>query len=86
MPSNPRSRRRTERARRLPPRPTYRGAPVATVEAEDVPRVSRSSAGQAARRVEHDSPYLINELKRVAAVTAACFGLLGVLVIVERLQ
>lgn len=33
-----------------------------------------------------ESAYMVTELKRVVGVTALCFGMLAVLVVVDRLQ
>jgi hypothetical protein len=73
-------RRRTPR--RLPPRPTYTGAPA--VEAE--PRRVSARDARPQRYIERESPYLAYELRRVLGVTSVCFGLLAVLTVVDRLQ
>lgn len=79
MPRNP---RRQGQRRRLPPRPTYSGAPQ--VE-EPEHALSRRDA-RPIRYVERESPLLAAELMRVLGVTATCFGLLAVLTIIDRLQ
>jgi hypothetical protein len=79
MPRNP---RRQSQRRRLPPRPTYSGAPQ--VEQSDA-HISRSDA-RPLRYVERESPLLAAELLRVAGVTATCFGLLALLTIIDRVQ
>ena len=78
----PRTPRRRRTPRRLPPRPTYSG--VAASEA--TPRPMNAQDQRPLRYVERESPFLKAELLRVLSVTAACFGLLGVLVVVDRLQ
>ncbi len=44
------------------------------------------AASRPARLMERETPYLMGELRRVAAVTATCFGLLIFLYIVDRMQ
>ena len=79
MPRNP---RRQGQRRRLPPRPTYSGAP--RIE-EPEAHISRRDA-RPLRYVERESPLLAAELLRVLGVAATCFGLLAVLVVIDRLQ
>jgi len=80
MPDSPRRRL----TRRPPPRPTFEAAaPVAggamgVRQSHETQRVLAHTA--------REVPYLVAELKRVAGVTAVCFGLLAVLVIVDRLR
>lgn len=90
MPRNPRNTRRQKQRprRRLPPRPP----PAAQAESSSAAAVTSASAGAAtadeaapARRVERETPYLVSEMSRVAIVSAVCFGLLAVLVAVDRL-
>jgi len=78
----PRTPRRQSSRRRLPPRPTYSGAP--RVE-EPGTHVSRRDA-RPIRYVERESPLLAAELLRVLGVTATCFGLLAVLAVIDRIQ
>ncbi len=77
----PRTPRRRRTPRRLPPRPTYSGAP----EVENAPVVS-SQDQRPVRYVERESPYLAAELRRVLGVSVVSFGLLALLVVVDRLQ
>lgn len=79
MPRNP---RRRQQRRRLPPRPTYSGAP--RTEGAQAPTSRRDS--RPIRYVERESPFLAAELLRVLGVTATCFGLLAVLTIIDRVQ
>ena len=60
----------------LPPRPTYEGAPAEldSHEAGSTQRLSRP-----ARLVEREAPYMVDELKRIALVSATCIGLLVLL-------
>jgi hypothetical protein len=37
------------------------------------------------RLIERDAPFVVAEVRRIAMVSAACFGLLVVLVAVDRL-
>ena len=78
----PRTPRRRRTPRRLPPRPTYSGAP----EIEDAPRAATAQDERPLRYVERESPYLAAELRRVLSVTFVSFGLLLALVVVDRLQ
>lgn len=80
----PRSSRRRESRRRPPPRPTYRGAPVDEATPATTRRAARNTAQ--AQHIARQTPYLVGELRRVALTSIACFGLLVVLVVVDRLQ
>lgn len=85
MPRNPRRRRPTSR-RSLPPRPTYKGAPETPEEEQPERRTARRRERTPQVTYEaRETPYLSAELRRVIGVSAACAGLLGVLVIVDRL-
>jgi hypothetical protein len=77
----PRNQRGQSQRRRLPPRPTYSGAPQIEQPAA---RISRSDA-RPLRYVERESPLFAAELLRVAGVTAICFGLLILLTIIDRI-
>jgi len=77
----PRTPRRRRPPRRLPPRPTYSGAPVV----EDAAPVASAQDQRPARYVEREAPYLTAELKRVLSVSVVSFGLLIALVVVDRL-
>ena len=81
----PRSTRRRQPRRRPPPRPTYRGAPVDEAPVERTPSASGRASGPA-QYIARQTPYLVGELRRVALASAACFGLLGLLILVDRLQ
>ena len=83
MPRSPR-RRQSGPRRRLPPRPTYDRAPALRVDA-DAPSTPDPSPSLARRASASDAGYLASELRRVAGVSAACLGLLAVLVVVDRL-
>ena len=78
----PRTPRRRRTPRRLPPRPTYSGAPAVEVAG----RSAGDPDQRPARHVERESPYLTSELMRVLGVSVVSFGLLAVLVVVDRLQ
>jgi len=78
----PRTPRRRESPRRLPPRPTYSGAPVV----EGAARHMNAQDARPQRYVERESPHLANELRRVAGVSLVSFALLAILAIVDRLQ
>lgn len=78
----PRTPRRRRVPRRLPPRPTYSGAP----QVEGAPVVHSAEEERPLKYVERESPYLTAELRRVLSVTAVTFGLLIALVVVDRLQ
>ena len=84
MPRNTDPRRILTR-RSLPPRPTYADADVIAAEAVTASGGVRSLS-RPARLVEREAPYLIDELKRVAIVTATCIGLLVMLTIVDRMR
>lgn len=83
MPRSPR-RRQSRARRRLPPRPTYDRASVPDVDPAR-PSTPDPSPPQARRASARDEGYLASELRRVAGVSAACLGLLAVLVVVDRL-
>ena len=81
MPSTPPRRRLTRVA---PPRPTYDGAPVPVAAATE-----QHTSRQALRPMNYVAREAVNvkmELKRVAGVTATCFGLLAILAVIDRLQ
>ncbi len=80
MPDSPRRRL----TRRPPPRPTFEGAPGASIAVAPVRQEHESQ-----RVISHSArevPYLVAELKRVAGVTSVCLGLLAVLVIVDKFR
>ncbi len=81
----PSSSRRRQPRRRPPPRPTYRGAPVAEEVEERQPSTS-ARASRPAVYIARQTPYLFGELRRVLLTSAACFGLLVLLIVVDRLQ
>ena len=83
MPRSPR-RRQSRSQRRLPPRPTYDRAPAPSVD-EDRSSTPDPSPSPARRASTRDEGYLASELRRVAGFSAACLGLLAVLVVVDRL-
>lgn len=78
----PRTPRRRRTPRRLPPRPTYSGAPEVEGDAPAVTVLDERPL----RYVERESPYLSAELRRVLSVSIVSFGLLVALVVVDRLQ
>jgi hypothetical protein len=83
----PRSKRRRQPRRRPPPRPTYRGAPAEPAEEQRTPAASRPARpSRQAAYIARQTPYLYGELRRVLLTSVACFGLLGLLVLVDRLQ
>jgi hypothetical protein len=63
-------------------------APRAAASSRGLGSVETSGLGTSrpARLVEREAPYLIDELKRVAIVTATCIGLLAVLTVVDRMR
>ncbi len=84
-------RRRTRRSTALP------GAGVPGMIPDDQapavsPRVVRTATPAAPVQVRSDrvlareAATMISEMKRVAVVSGVCFGMLGVLVVVQRLQ
>ena len=78
MPSTPPRRRLTRRV--APPRPTYDGAPV--------PETPRHETREALRPVNYVAREAVNvkmELRRVAGISATCFGLLAILAVIDRL-
>lgn len=76
-----RASRRALTRRSLPPRPgEERG-----VGAEHG-LTGSSAANRPTRLVEREAPYLMDELKRVAMVTATCVGLLIFLTVVDRMR
>jgi len=88
MPASPRRRARTPR--RLPPRPTYRGATEAagaTPVGEAPPSRERTArAGRSSRLLERETPLVMKELRRVAGVSIVTFGLLIVLTVIDRVS
>ena len=79
MPSTPARRRLTRRV--APPRPTYDGVPTTATPA-------RTSTREALRPVNYVTREAVNvkmELRRVAGITATCFGLLAILAVIDRL-
>ena len=79
----PTPRRLAARRRSLPPRPTYDGA-RAEHEAHEATSTQRLS--RPARLVEREAPYMIDELKRIALVSATCIGLLVLLTVVDKMR
>ncbi|MQC19020.1 MAG: hypothetical protein DWG83_00400 [Chloroflexi bacterium] len=51
--------------------------------ASSTPRVSQVRTN---RVIERESKMMVDETKRVAWVSAICFGMLAVLVVIDRLQ
>lgn len=84
----PRSNRRRQSRRRPPPRPTYRGAAAPAAPAADASSVApvRARASRPAEYIARQTPYLVGEVRRVVLTSIACFGLLALLVVVDRLQ
>lgn len=80
MPSTPPRRRLTRVA---PPRPTYDGAPVPVAAATE--HTSRQAL-RPTNYVAREAGNVKMELRRVAGVTATCFGLLAILTVIDRLQ
>lgn len=81
MPSTPPRRRLTRRV--APPRPTYDGAPVPATAAP-----VRHTTREALRPVNYVAREAVNvkmELRRVAGITATCFGLLAILAVIDRM-
>ncbi len=79
----PRTPRRRAPRRRLPPRPTYSGAPRIAEEAAPTP-TRRDDRPR--RHIARESPLIVAELRRVLAVTVVTFGLLVVLTVMDRLS
>lgn len=78
MPNTPPRRRLTRRV--APPRPTYDGAPV--------PEVPHRETREALRPVNYVAREAVNvkmELRRVAGISATCFGLLAILGVIDHL-
>ncbi len=78
MPPTPPRRRLTRRV--APPRPTYGGAPA--------PAVAQHATREALRPTNYVAREAVNvkmELRRVAGITATCFGLLGILAVIDRM-
>jgi hypothetical protein len=73
-------RRRGSARRSLTPRATPSGGTATEIG------TSTLGTSRPARLVEREAPYLIDELKRVAIVTATCIGLLAVLTVVDRMR
>jgi hypothetical protein len=86
MPANPRRRRPTRRSvgRLLQPgeAPAPRDEPVERAPTAGLARRTMRPA----RAVEHDTPFVLAELRRIGLVTLATGGLLVALVVVDRLQ
>ena len=79
MPNTPPPRRRLTR-RVAPPRPTYDGA--------SVPEAVRHETRETLRPVNYVAREAVNvkmELRRVAGITATCFGLLAILAVIDRM-
>lgn len=80
-------RRATRRAlsrRSLPPRPGE--GQLAGAPSERATLGTTVAASRPLRLVEREAPYLMDELKRVALVTATCVGLLIFLTVVDRMR
>ena len=80
-------RRRSPGRRRLPPRPTYESARAASEPG--VAAAAAPSSAAHARDVavaERETRFMIRELRRVAMVSGACFGLLALLTVLDRLS
>lgn len=79
MPNTPPRRRLTRRV--APPRPTYGGAPVPEA-------TNRHETRETLRPVNYVAREAVNvkmELRRVAGISATCFGLLAILAVIDRL-
>lgn len=79
MPNTPPRRRLTRRV--APPRPTYDGAPVPEAPV-------RHETREVLRPVNYVAREAVNvkmELRRVAGITATCFGLLAILAVIDRM-
>lgn len=68
----------------LPPRPTIGPAADHAAGEQPAPSHLTRAAARPSRLVEREAPYLIAELRRIAMVSAACLGLLALLVVVDR--
>ena len=79
-----RASRRSLTRRSLPPRP---GDEQGIAASAARPALTGSlAASRPNRLVEREAPYLMDELRRVALVTATCVGLLIFLTIVDRMR
>ncbi len=85
MPRRPRTRRNRPR-RNLPPAPTVPGAPQTSADLQPSRRARIAASERPRRLVERDAPFLAAELRRIGVITAACFGLLLLLVLADRLS
>ncbi len=87
MPRTPRRRPLTRRT--LPPRPvierTHSASTAAVAASQGAAQQGTSRRGVARGLSERDGRLLIADMKRVAVVTGTCFGLLAILVAVDRL-
>ncbi|TAK76254.1 MAG: hypothetical protein EPO16_07475 [Dehalococcoidia bacterium] len=79
MPNTPPRRRLTRRV--APPRPTYDGAPVPAAAGHHETREARRPVNYVAREAVN----VKMELRRVAGISATCFGLLAILAVIDRL-
>jgi len=79
MPNQPPRRRLTRRV--APPRPTYDGAPASVA----APHRETREALRPVNYVAREAVNVKMELRRVAGITATCFGLLAILAVIDRL-
>jgi hypothetical protein len=79
MPSTPPRRRLTRRV--PPPRPTYDGAPATARKQQHATREALRPTNYVARETVN----VKMELRRVAGISATCFGLLAILAVIDRL-
>ena len=77
-----RASRRAQERRSLPPRAGERTSSTLG----DGAAAGSVGASRPVRLVEREAPYLMDELKRVALVTATCVGLLIFLTVVDRMR
>ena len=85
MPRRPRARRNRPR-RNLPPAPPVPGAPQASAQTQPSRRARVAASERPRRLVERDAPFIAAELRRIGLITAACFALLVLLVLADRLS
>lgn len=81
MPNTPPPRRRLTR-RVAPPRPTYDGA---SAPAEAPVRRETREVLRPVNYVAREAVNVKMELRRVAGITATCFGLLAILAVIDRM-
>lgn len=84
MPQRPRSRRTRGRGPRPPAPPPEAVAALAAAAAAESSGQLPAAPARAAARFDHDIAFVRAELRRIGAASAICFGMLVLLVAIDR--